>query len=127
MPARIYTHYVYLYLYSIMYIYTHIVTICCFRHAAAIPGHTLIRQGAWIEALGFYEAALNLLRSSGQDQEQQNCWLKCAFCHFNLEEYEAAIECLGPGTVGCKQQVERKQHTEGTNGYAEQIAHHPLH
>lgn len=66
-----------------------------------LPGHTLIRQGAWIEALGFYEAALNLRsRSPGSpgqeaDQEQQNCWLNCAFCHLNLEEYEAAIECLG--------------------------------
>ena len=50
-----------------------------------------MRQGAWVEAIGFFEAALNLLRNS---EASVNCWMHMAFCHLNLEEYQAAIEYL---------------------------------
>lgn len=60
-------------------------------------GNLLIRQGAWVEAIGFFEAALNLLRSSGQrpelNERQRSCWMQMATCHLNLEEYQAAIQC----------------------------------
>ena len=59
------------------------------------PGNALMRQGAWVEAIGFFDAALNLLGDRGESRERQRrCWMHMAFCHLNLEEYQAAIEYL---------------------------------
>ncbi|CAK9054314.1 unnamed protein product [Durusdinium trenchii] len=78
-------------------------------------GLLLIRQGAWVEAIDLFEQARNLLKgrdslSAGQageaEQTEQGCLLNCAFCHLNLEEYDAVIECCtaaldqGPSVVG---------------------------
>lgn len=60
-------------------------------------GNALMRQGAWVEAIGFFDAALNLLRNNASrpelNERQRSCWMHMAFCHLNLEEYQAAIQC----------------------------------
>lgn len=77
---------------------------CCFINTALFagpqPGNALMRQGAWVEAIGFFDFALNLLRNFRADwrpelnERQRSCWMHMAFCHLNLEEYQAAIQYL---------------------------------
>ena len=75
---------------------------CCFTNMALFagpqPGNALMRQGAWVEAIGFFDAALNLLRNNASrpelNERQRSCWMHMAFCHLNLEEYQAAIQYL---------------------------------